>query len=272
MDIHNLQDSSLEDVARAHKADIDVQQKYGVNYRQYWINEGCSKLFCLVEAPSAEAAIRVHQEAHGIAAEKLIEVEPEIAEGFLGGGEIDSAGGVFLPGKEMRDSGIRTVLFTDIVNSTSLTRSMGDEKAMEFLHLHDTIVREALSGSNGREVKHTGDGIMASFVSAVAAVRCAMQIQRELVRRGQAAGGEVFIKVRIGAAAGEPVEKNEDIFGTTVQLAARLCSHAEPDQVLVSNAVAELCMGKGLVFRSLGDVALRGFDRPVLVHAVEWPV
>jgi class 3 adenylate cyclase len=270
MDIHHLHDASLEDVAKAHKADLEIQKKYGVNYRQYWINEGCSKLFCLVEAPSAEAAIRVHREAHGILAEKLIEVEPELAEGFLGGGEVDSAGGAFLPGAKGRDSGIRTVLFTDIVDSTSLTQSIGDEKAMEFLHVHDTIVRDALVALDGREVKHTGDGIMASFTSAAAAVRCAAQIQRELAGREKERGDEVPLKVRIGAAAGEPVEKNTDIFGTTVQLAARLCSHAEPDQILVSNVVAELCIGKGLTFRPLGEVSLRGFDRPFHVHAAEW--
>jgi class 3 adenylate cyclase len=272
MDIHDLHDASLEDVAKAHKSDLEIQKKYGVNYRQYWINEGCSKLFCLVEAPSAEAAIRVHREAHGIVAEKLIEVEPELAESFLGGGEVDSAGGVFLPNAKGRDSGIRTVLFTDIVNSTSLTQSMGDEKAMEFLQIHDTIVRNALAALDGREVKHTGDGIMASFTSAAAAVRCAAQIQQELARREKERGDEVPLKIRIGGAAGEPVEQNKDIFGTTVQLAARLCSHAEPDQILVSNVVAELCLGKGLTFRPLGEVSLRGFDRPVHVHAVEWPV
>src|SRR5438874_2434193 len=70
-------------------------------------------------------------------------------------------------------------------------------------------------------------------------------------------------------AAREPVEQNNDIFGTTVQLAARLCSHAQPDQILVSTAVAELCIGKGLSFRPLGEVALKGFDRPIQVHAVE---
>jgi class 3 adenylate cyclase len=272
MDIHNLHDCSLEDVAKAHKADLEIQEKYGVNYRQYWINEGCSKLFCLVEAPSAEAAVRVHLEAHGIAAEKLIEVQPELAEGFLGGGEVDSAGGVFLPGAGARDSGIRTVLFTDIVDSTSLTQRLGDEKAMEFLHAHDAIVRDALAAWQGREVKHTGDGIMASFTSAAAAVRCAIQIQQALARRKHEKGDEIPIKVRIGGAAGEPVEKNEDIFGTTVQLAARLCGHAGPDQILVSNVVAELCIGKGLLFRALGEVTLRGFDRPVQVHAIEWPV
>ena len=109
---------------------------------------------------------------------------------------------------------------------------------------------------------------MASFVSAAAAVRCAMQIQRELARR-ERKGQDHHIKVRIGGAAGEPVERNNDIFGTTVQLAARLCSHAQPNQILVSTAVAELCIGKGLTFRPLGEVVLKGFDRPVQVHAVE---
>ena len=77
------------------------------------------------------------------------------------------------------------------------------------------------------------------------------------------------VKVRIGAAAGEPVENHLDLFGSTVQLAARLCSHAQPDQSLVSNAVAELCIGKGLTFQDMGEISLKGFDRPVRVHAVQ---
>ena len=82
---------------------------------------------------------------------------------------------------------------------------------------------------------------------------------------------EYPIKVRIGAAAGEPVEHHRDLFGSTVQLAARLCSHAQPEQILVSNVIAELCIGKGLLFQDLGEVSLKGFERPVRVHAVEWP-
>ena len=78
------------------------------------------------------------------------------------------------------------------------------------------------------------------------------------------------VKVRIGAAAGEPVEHHSDLFGSTVQLAARLCSHALPEQILVSNVVAELCLGKGLPFQDLGEVTLKGFDQPVRAHAVEW--
>jgi class 3 adenylate cyclase len=76
------------------------------------------------------------------------------------------------------------------------------------------------------------------------------------------------LTVRIGAAAGEPVEAHDDLFGCTVQLAARLCGHAQPEQSLVSSAVAELCMGKGLAFQDLGEITLKGFDSPVRVHAV----
>jgi class 3 adenylate cyclase len=171
---------------------------------------------------------------------------------------------------DARDPGIRTVLFTDIVGSTTLTQSVGDEEAMALLNVHDTIVRDALVSLNGREIKHTGDGIMASFFSAAAAVKCATRIQRDLSKHKEERH-KCQIKVRIGAAAGEPVEHHQDLFGSTVQLAARLCSHAEPDQILVSNVVAELCIGKGLMFRVLGEVSFKGFDRPVRVHAVEWP-
>jgi class 3 adenylate cyclase len=272
MDIHDLHGVTAEDVAKVHAADLDVQQKYGVNYLKYWVNESCGKVFCLVDAPNAEAASHVHREAHGLVGEKIIEVQPELVEGFLGGGEVNAFGAALIPGgaADARDPGIRTVLFTDIVDSTTLTQRLGDEMAMEFLRVHDKIVRDSLAASNGREVKHTGDGIMASFISAAAAVRCATQIQRDLATHEQE-HSEHQIKVRIGGAAGEPVERDNDIFGSTVQLASRLCSHAEPDQILVSNVVAELCIGKGLMFRALGEVSLKGFDRPVQVHAVEWP-
>lgn len=271
MDIHELPGVTPEQLAEAHEGDLAVQEKYGVECRKYWANHSCGKVFCLFEAPNAEAAAQVHREAHGFMAEKIIEVQPpELLDAFLGGGEVNTAGAALVPGAaaEGNDPAIRTVLFTDICNSTSLTQQLGDEKAMELLHVHDTVVREALAACNGREVKHTGDGIMACFVSAVAAVRCALQIQQELARREQS---DLPVCVKIGAAAGEPVERANDIFGSTVQLAARLCAKAAPNQILVANAVAELCMGKGLNFQPLGEVELKGFDRPVHVHTVEQP-
>jgi class 3 adenylate cyclase len=272
MDIHNLPEGTTpEDVAKAHAKDMETQKKYGVEYTKYWVSESGKKVFCLAHAPNAEAAEQVHREAHGMMPEKIIEVQPELAEGFLGGVETNAAGAVIFPGggADARDPGIRTVLFTDVVNSTSLTQLLGDEAALVMLGVHDTIVRDALSALGGREIKHTGDGIMASFVSTAGAVRCAMQIQRELEKHAQK-NSEHALKVRVGAAVGEPVEQNNDLFGSTVQLAARLCAHAQPEQILVSNAIAELCLGKGFSFEDLGEVTLKGFNSPVRAHAAAW--
>ena len=272
MDIHNLDDGTTpEDVAKAHAKDMKVQEKYGVKYSKYWVNESGKKVFCLAHAPNAEAAEQVHREAHGMMPEKIIEVEPDVAEVFLGGTETNAAGAVILPsgGSDARDPGIRTIMFTDVVNSTTLTQSLGDEAALAILGVHDTIVRDALSDLGGREIKHTGDGIMASFVSVAAAVRCAIQIQRELAKHAQK-NSKHALKVRVGAAVGEPVEQNNDLFGSTVQLAARLCAHARPEQILVSSTIAELCLGKGLSFEDLGEVTLKGFDSPVRAHAAAW--
>ena len=154
--------------------------------------------------------------------------------------------------------GPQTILFTDMESSTALTQRLGDDAAQELVRRHDLVVRTALEDHDGREVKHTGDGIMASFPSAVAAVTAAVQIQRDLV------GGE--IGVRIGLNAGEPIAEGGDLFGTAVQLAARVTDHAGSGQILVSNVVRELCAGKHFSFEPLGEVALKGFDEPVAVY------
>ena len=272
MDIHEIPGGvTAEEIARAHEQDVKIQGKYGVSYHKYWVNEKAGKVFCLCHAPNAEAAIQVHREAHGQVADKVIQVEPDVADLFLGGSEVNDAGAVMLPGANAddRDPGIRTILFTDIVGSTSLTQRIGDEAAMGLLHVHDSIVRDALGASGGREIKHLGDGIMASFVSAAAAVRCASRVQREIARHSRE-HQDRSMKIRVGVAAGEPVEHHNDLFGSAVQLAARLCAHAQGEQILVSNVVTELCEGKILPFEDLGEISLKGFDHPVRAHAVAW--
>lgn len=272
MDIHEIPGGvSPEDVAKAHAQDVEVQDKYGVSYHKYWVNEKEGKIFCLCHAPNAEAAKQVHREAHGLVAERVIQVEPEVADLFLGGSEVNPSGAAVFPGgaADDRDPGIRTILFTDIVESTSMTQKIGDEAAMEIVELHDSIVRDALKDLGGREIKHLGDGIMASFVSAAAAVKCAARVQNEIAKQART-NADRPVKIRVGIAAGEPVERHNDLFGVTVQLASRLCAHAAAEQILVSNVVAELCAGKALPFEDLGELTLKGFENPVRAHAVTW--
>jgi class 3 adenylate cyclase len=266
MDIHDLPGVTPEAVAQAHMQDMSVQEKYGVAYHKYWIDQKKGKVYCLCEAPSAEAAETVHLESHGLRAQRIMEVSPEIAEAFMGDAEVNEVGAAVLADKGGHDPGTRTILFTDIVGSTDMTQRLGDEESFALLSVHDSIVRGAVWAKSGREVKHTGDGIMAAFTSAACAVRCGMAVLQEVA--AHRAKAHPPLRLRVGIAAGEPIEHANDLFGTTVQLAHRLCTHAEPQQILVSNAVAELCAGKKLPIREIGQVALKGFDQPVNAHAV----
>ena len=269
MDIHTVPGATAAALKEAHDADVAVQHEHHVCYHKYWLNEEAGKVFCLVEAPNAEAAAAVHRQAHGLVAEKIIEVDPDMADGLLGPGVVNSAGAVLLPDQlDKRDSGVRTILFTDIVGSTEMCSKHGDDAAIAMLHTHDRIVRAAIGEHFGREVKHTGDGIMAAFNSAAGAVRSACQVLGEL-KDHNAAGPDFPVDVRIGISAGEPVEQASDLFGSTVQLAARLCAQAEPGQILVSNVVADLCIGKNLRFVDAGACELKGFEGMIPTRAVE---
>jgi class 3 adenylate cyclase len=175
---------------------------------------------------------------------------------------------VLQPVGPRRAGGLMTILFTDMEGSTTLTQRLGDAKAQEVLRTHNTIVRHALKAHSGSEIKHTGDGIMASFASASRALECAIAIQRAFAQHNESA--EEPIRVRIGLNAGEPIAEEEDLFGTAVQLAARVCGKAEPGQILAPIVVRELAAGKGFLLSDRGDVALRGFEDPVRLYELRW--
>jgi class 3 adenylate cyclase len=132
---------------------------------------------------------------------------------------------------------------------------------------HDRIVRAALQEFSGREIKHTGDGIMAAFDDASLGVRAAQRVQRE-IKAHREVSPDIGMALRIGLAAGEPIKAGNDLFGSTVQLAARVCAEADTDQVVITDPVRALCTPLGMSFVDLGERPLKGFKQPVRVHAV----
>jgi len=165
-------------------------------------------------------------------------------------------------------SGLVTILFTDVEGSTALTQRLGDAKAREVLRAHERIVREALNAHGGSEVKTMGDGFMASFSSATGALECAIAMQRAFAAHNESAGEP--IRVRIGLNAGEPIAEEEDLFGTAVNMAARIAAKAEGGEILASDVVRQLVAGKGFLFSDRGEVELRGFEEPVRLYEVRW--
>ena len=132
---------------------------------------------------------------------------------------------------------------------------------------HDGIVRKALAEAGGREIKHTGDGVLASFTSVSRAVQASVSIQSattDLEEDGLA------LRIKIGLSAGKPVEDSNDLYGAAVNLAARICAHAEGEQTLASGTVRDLAIGKGHGFVSKGAIGLKGFPDPVPLFEVDW--
>lgn len=268
IDFHNdMQGVSREAICDAHLADVDIQDEYGVKYHKFWINEKKGLVFCLIEGPSKEACEKVHRSSHGHVACEIIEVTPSDIAMFMGPGQTDRIGQVVHPDGQF-DSAIRAFLFTDIVNSTRLTQLFGDTASMRLLRTHNQIVRDALGKHAGQEVKHTGDGIMACFASASKSVRAAIEIQEEL-RLYRDTNPDLPLEVRIGINAGEPVTERNDFFGAAVQLTARLTAMCEPNRILVSGVLKDLCQGKTISFSDVGNIRLEGFETPVNVHEVD---
>ena len=157
-----------------------------------------------------------------------------------------------------------TILFTDLVGSASLFARHGDEAADAMRREHFATLRRAVAEHEGREVKSIGDGLMIAFASSVAAVRCAMAMQRAT----GAAGG---LELRIGLDAGEPLPEADDLYGTPVIVASRLCDAAEPGEILISDVVCRVA-GPRVTERiePAGPMRLRGLGERVSAFRVRW--
>ena len=167
-----------------------------------------------------------------------------------------------------------TILFTDMEGSTTLADRLGDAAAQDVRRAHNDIVRAALAANAGSEIKHTGDGIMASFSTASSALDAAIAIQRGVAAHKNE-HPDSPLGVYVGLNAGEPIAEDDpggrvDLFGTSVNLAARICDHAEAGQIVAANVVRELAAGKQFLFADLGETALRGFEDPVKLWELRW--
>lgn len=266
MDRHYDQDLTPEAVAEAHRKDLEIAPKHGVNFKTYWFDKERHTTFCLVDAPNIDAVRNAHDEAHGGTFSEIIQVDENLVQAFLGRVEDPTQD----PDVDtVPDSAFRVIMFTDLKDSTQMASLYGDDQAMEMLRVHNNLTRDALQIHNGHEVKHTGDGFMTSFVSAMDGVRCAIQIQKDFAAYNQEYP-DAELHLRIGLSAGEPVKEDSQLFGLAVNLAARICASAVPDSILVAQVVRDLCLGKQIPFSELEEITPKGFYQPVRLFEVLW--
>ncbi len=153
---------------------------------------------------------------------------------------------------------LASMLFTDVVASTSHAATLGDARWRTILDAHDRALRAEIARSRGREVKTTGDGFFAAFDGPARAVRCGLAA----VERARKLG----IDVRCGVHVGECEVRGEDLAGLAVHVAARVAAAAAPGEVMVTSTVKDLVVGSGLTFESRGSRTLKGVPGEVAVY------
>ena len=158
---------------------------------------------------------------------------------------------------------LATILFTDIVGSTSQVAKLGDRRWQDLLNLHDRIVRQELSRFRGREINTMGDGFVAAFDGPARAIRSALAIAADVRQFG--------IDVRVGIHTGECEVSGNSLAGIALHIGARIAAMAGPGEVLVSHTVKDLVAGSGIVFANRGSHPLRGVPGKWTIFAATGP-
>jgi len=198
--------------------------------------------------------------AEHIAGAKFVELPGIDHAGWEGGDEVLDEIEEFVTGHRPvheLDRVLATVLFTDIVGSTEKARELGDRQWRELLDRHDELARDELARHQGRLVKTTGDGLLATFDGPARAIRCASTLRQVLP-----------VPIRSGLHTGEVELRGDDVGGIAVHIGARVAALADAGEVLVSRTVKDLVAGSGITFKDRGMHTLKGVPEEWQLYSV----
>ncbi len=228
MDLHKASDydvkPTIEEIKRNHIADLKTQEKYGVRFIQYWVNEEAGLVFCLMDGPDKESCIATHQEAHGNIACNMIELKGGDYKVFMGNASanefdiVENIDGTF-------DTGHRSILMADIITLSNSTLPL-------------EIFNEVAGEFGGRTANHSNARIIAVFNSPSQAIECAKTLQYKFkdLKTDK-------VEIRLGINSGEPVTERNEFFGDTIQLTNWLCDISLNGQISISTHMMERCKG-----------------------------
>lgn len=241
MDFHQFESISIEDVKKAHIADISVQDKYGVRYLQFWVNQAEGTVFCLTEGPSAQACQSCHQEAHGNVACNIQPVESGFFDLFMGK-SLTPEDHLILTEDGKPDGTNRTILIADIRGKTHVT-NVKDYKKLVMSTVPKKLVTDSISQFKGRFVEHSSDdNLIGVFNTPVHAIRCAHSLQKNFLAQARAHGetSEWDLEFRVSLNYGPAMTENGGFFEESLKKSKRLCMLSEPGQITISSDLNEM--------------------------------
>lgn len=242
MDVHLLGEGfTLEDARKAHLRDIAVQEKYGVIYHQYWVNEKAGTAYCLMEGPDKESCAATHTEANGFAACQIVEVEGGLYDLFIGENQKLDHGLVRHEDGEL-DTGYRYILTLDIIAKTTSTNSI-DFDQLKLPKRPKNIALQIISEFDGKELRTSGyDSIIAVFKIPENALRCTYKIQKEFLNlRNEKNPDNDNFAFNMGISVGQPLTEREGFFVEAIRMSRRLCLIADENEIITPLLFEELC-------------------------------
>jgi AraC-like DNA-binding protein len=236
MDFHKIDNITIDDVVKAHMADVAIQDKYGVHYHQFWVNVKAGTVFCLTEGPDAETCEMVHKLAHGNLACAITEVEVGDYQKIMGLTPPDSNGLSKLENQAV-DPGYRTILVASLRNGATMQNPAKSNRLDISTEVRRTVLGK-ISHHNGREIEWPiGDRLIAVFNEAADAIKCVHQIEHTLMSAFQ----ESKVIYRMGISAEQPLTEDGTFFTKAIKLAERLSFTADDNQTLISSLAKQLC-------------------------------
>lgn len=246
MDRHNIPGISAEHVAQAHQMDLKVQDQYGCKALTYWFDETSGIAFCLVEAPEKQAVIDMHNNAHGLIPNQIIEVERNLVKSFLSritdpktSSDLESIKPI------INESGFRVIVSIELKNPELLILERTNYEIDRFLSYYNNLVGKSIYSFEGMEIKDEWGSKIISFVSLKKAIKCAIKIQDNL-RDYTNKKFDNKTYVSVGITAGAPVTKKNDLFRDAIDLAKRLSFITSYQTILMSSSVRNIYKSENL--------------------------
>jgi AraC-like DNA-binding protein len=241
MDQHILPGVKARDVAEAHRLDMMVQGEHGCECMTYWVDEKRGNVFCLIEAPDKASVTAMHQKAHGLVPNKVIEVSEELVESFLGRiadpiGAVKDKEGL----KVFEDSSLRVLMMVKLEDPI-LCRHLNGEEGIKNWNEQLGNIRKSIKASKGREVEYEGHYLLASFVSVNDATDAAVEILT-LLKSKSAQVEESAIAIQ----AGEPVNNDSRLFGQVIDSVIKFCTLENKARIVIGEKAAELLAKENL--------------------------
>ena len=242
MDRHDVSETvTAENVAQLHQQDLKIQHKFNCRGLTYWFDEKRKTAFCLIEAPNKKALVEMHNQAHGQVPHRVIEVDANIVESFLGRIE-DPKKSQNSELNIINDPAFRTLMVI-VIKRLSIKDSANMESNLVIQNHANTIVK-SINTFSGTIVKQKLDYFLASFDSVTIAVLCDMNIQTMLNRT---VNDTLFsdVNVNMGLSVGVPVTEKHNIFEDTIKTAERLCNVVK-GQIVITSEVKDLYESENL--------------------------